>query len=216
MIRRQRHDAPHQADPALYKIVSILLQYPDERVLARLDDVTAAIPAITDASARAAVARFTGWLAAATALDAAQHYVETFDNTRRRGLHLTYYRYGDTRKRGMALLSLNHIYRSAGYPAPDGELPDFLPLVLEFAALAPEPGQRMLHQCRAGLELLGDALRQVGTPYAGLVDAIRAGLPRLAQSERDTLRTLAKEGPPEEQVGLEPFAPPEYLSGGRR
>ncbi|MBO0875252.1 MAG: nitrate reductase molybdenum cofactor assembly chaperone, partial [Pseudonocardia sp.] len=102
------------------------------------------------------------------------------------------------------------------YPAPDGELPDFLPLMLEFAALAPEPGQRMLNQCRTGLELLGDALRQVGTPYAGPVDAIRAGLPALAQRDRDNLRALADEGPPTEQVGLEPFAPPEYLLGGRR
>lgn len=216
MIRRHRGDAPQGADPALYKIVSILLQYPDERVLARLDDVTAAIPAITDASARTAVARFTGWLAAATATEAAQHYVETFDHTRRRSLHLTYYRYGDTRKRGMALLSLNHIYRSAGYPPPAGELPDFLPLVLEFAALVPEPGRRLLNQCRTGLELLGDALHQVGTPYAGLLDAIRAGLPELAQRDRDDLRALAEQGPPAEKVGLEPFAPPEYLAGGLR
>lgn len=216
ILRYRRRTAPPADTRPLHKICSVLLQYPDERVFAHLDTVTAALPAITDRVARESVTRMTNWLADHTPTEAAQHYVATFDHTRRRSLHLTYYRYGDTRKRGMALLSLKHVYRSAGYPAPDGDLPDFLPLVLEFAALAPEPGRRILNQCRAGLELLGDALHQGGTPYAGLVDAIRAGLPELAPQDRDNLRALAEEGPPAEQVGLEPFAPPEYLLGGRR
>ncbi|HVV23555.1 MAG TPA: nitrate reductase molybdenum cofactor assembly chaperone [Pseudonocardiaceae bacterium] len=195
---------------------SILLQYPDDRILAHLDGVTAALPAIPDTTQRDAVARLTDWLATRTPTDAAAHYVATFDHTRRRSLHLTYYRYGDTRKRGMALLALKHTYRRAGHPAPDDELPDFLPLILEFAALAPEAGQRVLALCRAGVELLADALGQYGTPYAGVVDAIRVGLPELADRDRDELRALAEGGPPGEQVGLEPFAPPEYIAGGYR
>ncbi|HET9117563.1 MAG TPA: nitrate reductase molybdenum cofactor assembly chaperone [Pseudonocardiaceae bacterium] len=217
MIRRPRRVLPRPADLALrYKIGSILLRYPDDHVLAHLDDVTAALPAITDAVSRHAVAPLTDWLAARTPTEAAAHYVDTFDHTRRRSLHLTYYRYGDTRKRGMALLALKHTYRQAGYPAPDDELPDFLPLILEFAALAPEPGQRVLALCRAGVELLSDALHQHGTPYAGVVDAIRVGLPGLTDRDRTELRALAEGGPPGEQVGLEPFAPPEYIAGGYR
>lgn len=216
ILRHRRRTAPPTDVRPLHKICSILLQYPDDRVLTHLDTVTAALPAITDGAACHSVTRLTDWLADHTPTEAAQHYVMTFDHTRRRSLHLTYYRYGDTRKRGMALLSLSHIYRCAGYPVPDGELPDFLPLVLEFAALAPEPGRRLLNQCRTGLELLGDALHQADTPYAGLLDAIRAGLPELAQRDRDNLRALAEEGPPAEQVGLEPFAPPEYLTGADR
>ncbi|HEX5407861.1 MAG TPA: nitrate reductase molybdenum cofactor assembly chaperone [Pseudonocardiaceae bacterium] len=217
MIRHQRRVPSHPADLALrYKIGSILLRYPDDRVLAHLDDVTAAIPAITDAASREALARLTDWLAARTPTEAAAHYVDTFDHTRRRSLHLTYYRYGDTRKRGMALLALKHTYRQAGHPAPDEELPDFLPLMLEFAALAPEPGRRLLAMCRAGVELLADALRQRDSPYAGVVDAIRAGLPELTDRDRNELRALAEGGPPGEQVGLEPFAPPDYIAGGSR
>lgn len=216
ILRHRRGTSPPTEARPLHKICSILLQYPDERVLAQLDTVIAALPAITDGAARDSVTRVTTWLADHTPTEAERHYVATFDHTRRRSLHLTYYRYGDTRKRGMALLSLNHIYRSAGYPVPDGELPDFLPLMLEFAALAPEPGRRLLNQCRTGLELLGDALHRLGTPYSGLPGAICAGLPELARRDRDNLRALAEEGPPAEQVGLEPFAPPEYLAGGYR
>jgi nitrate reductase molybdenum cofactor assembly chaperone NarJ/NarW len=205
-----------RADPALlYRITSILLRYPDEHVLPHLGTVTAALPALP-AGTRDPIAGFTGWLAASTPTEAAQHYVATFDHTRRRGLYLTYYRHGDTRARGMALLTLKHVYRQAGFPAPDDELPDFLPLMLEFAALAPQAGQRVLTQCQAGLELLADAVRETGSPYRDLLDVLRAGLPGLGIRQRAELRALAASGPPTEQVGLEPFAPPEYLTGQRR
>ncbi|EWM19184.1 nitrate reductase molybdenum cofactor assembly chaperone [Kutzneria sp. 744] len=217
MTRLRRRSAPNPADTALlYKIASILLSYPDERVHARLDDVTAALPTIGAPTPRASVAGFVNWMAAMTPTEAAAHYVTTFDHTRRRSLYLTYYRHGDTRARGMALLALKHLYRNAGYPAPESELPDFLPLVLEFAALAPEPGHRILIQCQAGLELLADALRDANSPYAGLLDMIRDRLPELHQRDRDNLRALAATGPPSEVVGLEPFAPPEYLAGEHR
>lgn len=208
-----RRTAPGPEPPVLlHKISSILLQYPDDRVREHLDAVTAALPALPGA-ARDAVGGCVGWLAASTPAEAAQHYVATFDHTRRRSLYLTYYRYGDTRNRGLALLALKHLYRATGFAVADGELPDYLPLMLEFAVLAPESGQRVLGQCRAGLELLSEGLHEVATPYAGPVDAIRAGLPELSRRDRDQLRALAQHGPPAEQVGLEPFTP---AAGGQR
>ncbi|QRP42767.1 nitrate reductase molybdenum cofactor assembly chaperone [Amycolatopsis sp. FDAARGOS 1241] len=217
MIRRTRRAAPRPTDtPLVDKITSILLQYPDNRVLALLPDVTAALPAITDAAARDSLGGFACWLAGRTPLEAAQHYVVTFDHTRRRSLYLTYYRHGDTRARGMALLALKHTYRQAGFPAPEDELPDFLPLMLEFAAAAPEPGRRVLIQCQAGLELLTEAVSATDSPYAALLDVVRAHLPALQPRHRAELRALSDAGPPVEQVGLEPFAPPEYVTGGHR
>lgn len=209
-----RHRGPGPA--LLYKITSILLRYPDDQVLARLDNVAAALPAIGDPRVRASVAGVVDWLGTVPATEAAQHYVSTFDHTRRRSLHLTYYRHGDTRARGMALLALKHTYRSAGYEPPEHELPDFLPLILEFAALAPEPGTRILIQCQAGLELLRPALHEVASPYGHLIDALCRQLPALPLRHRTALKRLAAEGPPTEQVGLEPFAPPEYFTGEHR
>lgn len=212
MIRRGRRTAAH---PLLYTIASILLRYPDERVLARLDDIATAVPALPEQADRDRIGEVVDWLRATTPTMAAQHYVATFDHTRRRGLYLTYYRHGDTRQRGMALLALKHTYRQAGHPPPDDELPDFLPLVLEFAAAAPDAGHRVLVRCQAGLELLRRGLADAGSHYLPVVAAVCSGLPELGPRQRAELDRLAAAGPPVEQVGLEPFAPPEYVSGPR-
>nr|BFD81001.1 nitrate reductase molybdenum cofactor assembly chaperone [Streptomyces sp. Xyl84] len=199
--------------PVVHRVAAVLLRYPDPATLACLDDVTEALPAVTDATDRARLAAVAAHLRALTPTEAAQHYVATFDHTRRRSLHLTYYRHGDTRARGMALLALKHTYRQAGQEPPEDELPDFLPLVLEFAALAPEPGHRVLVQCRAGLELLRRALAQRCDPYTPVLETVCGRLPRPGRRERDTWQRLAADGPPAEQVGLDPFAPPEYMAG---
>ncbi|WP_225732015.1 MULTISPECIES: nitrate reductase molybdenum cofactor assembly chaperone [unclassified Nocardia] len=201
------------AQPLLHAVSSILLRYPDQELYRQLDTIGAALPAIARADARAAVAGLLTWLTARTPTEAAENYVATFDLARRRSMHLTYYRYGDTRARGMALLTLKQCYRRAGHRPPESELPDFLPLILEFAVHEPDAGRDILSRCRDGLELLADALREMASPYAPLVDTVRAQLPPLPSSERKRLRDLAVDGPPEERIGLEPFAPPEYLTG---
>jgi nitrate reductase delta subunit len=217
MNRRPRSATSRPSDAALlYRITSILLRYPDHDVRGLLDQITAALPALPESAVRGRIAEVARWLCATPTTRAAEHYVATFDHTRRRSLHLTYYRHGDTRARGMALLAINHTYREAGYAPPEGELPDFLPLVLEFASAAPEPGERVLIENRAGLELLTDAVHEADSPYAELLDVVRDRLPELGPRLRDELRALAANGPPSERVGLEPFAPPEYVTGERR
>ena len=147
----------------------------------------------------------------------AQHYVETFDLRRRCALYLTYYRYGDTRKRGMAMLAFKTAYRDAGFIPSEDELPDYLPMVLDFAALT-AAGERLLRSHRADLELLRRALAKADSPYGDVVAAVCAQLPRLGRRELGLVLTAWEAGPPREEVGLEPFAPPEYLAGpgGRR
>jgi nitrate reductase delta subunit len=142
--------------------------------------------------------------------------VETFDLRRRTSLYLTYYLHGDTRKRGMALLRLRRLYSAAGLGVATDELPDYLPLMLEFAALAPDGfATTLLDEHRPAVELLRAGLHDADSPYAHLLDALAAGLPRLTPRERDRVRKLAADGPPSEQVGLEPFAPPEVMPEAR-
>ena len=144
-----------------------------------------------------------------------RHYVETFDLRRRCCLYLTYYAFGDTRKRGMALLRFTHAYRAAGFTIGSAELPDHLAVVCEFAARRPEPGLRLLRENRAGIELLRLALADVQSPYLDVIDLVRAVLPEPAPRDLQQALELARSGPPAEEVGLEPFAPPEYM-GARR
>ncbi len=138
-------------------------------------------------------------------------YVETFDNRRRCNLFLTYFAHGDTRKRGMALLRFKQTYLRSGSVLDDAELPDHLCVVLEYAAtIDQERGRGLMLDHRAGLELLRLSLADTGSPWAPVVDAVTATLPPLRGDERDAVRRLAAEGPPEEEVGLAPFATPEF------
>ena len=194
-----------------YKLASVLLQYPTRAVFDGLGELDAAAGSAPRA-ARGHLAAFLAWLRATPPNEVAQHYVETFDLRRRCALYLTYYRHGDTRRRGMALLAFKTAYRTAGLTPPADELPDYLPVVLDFAAVAPA-GADLLRRHRADLELLRRALHEAGTPYARLIDAVCAQLPRLGRRDLLRVRAAEQQGPPAEDVGLEPFAPPGYLTG---
>jgi nitrate reductase molybdenum cofactor assembly chaperone NarJ/NarW len=195
-----------------YKLASVLLQYPSAALFQGLDELDAYAADTPSKSARAAFAQFLTWLRATPPTEVAQHYVETFDLRRRCALYLTYYRYGDTRKRGMAMIIFKTAYRDAGFVPSEDELPDYLPMVLDFADLCSR-GERLLHAHRADLELLRRALDKAPTPYASVVTAVCAQLPKLGRREIGQVRKAWESGPPSEEVGLEPFAPPEYLAG---
>ena len=195
-----------------YKLASLLLQYPTMALVDGIAELDAAAAQTSPKASREAFARFLGWLRATPPTEVAQHYVETFDLRRRCALYLTYYRYGDTRNRGMSMILFKSAYRAAGLDPTEDELPDYLPMVLDFAALSPR-GEALLRRHRADLELLRRALEQAGTPYADVVVAVAAQLPKLGRRELGLVRAAWDSGPPREDVGLEPFAPPEYLTG---
>ena len=202
------------SETAAYKLASVLLQYPTAALLDGLDELGAFAATTSPRSARDAFARFLAWLRATPPADVAQHYVQTFDLRRRCALYLTYYRYGDTRKRGLAMVAFKTAYRDAGFIPSEDELPDYLPMVLDFAALTGR-GQRLLRARRADLELLRRALAKTESPYQDVVAAVCAQLPRLRRRELSQVLAAWETGPPREEVGLEPFAPPDYLAGYR-
>lgn len=193
---------------------ALCLEYPDDDWHGQLPLLQQAAQALAG-TAGIALDHFVAHAAQATPGGLARHYVETFDLRRRCCLYLTYYAFGDTRKRGMALLRFTHEYRAAGFTIGSAELPDHLAVVCEFAARRPEPGLRLMHENRAGIELLHLALTEAQSPYAGVIDLVRAVLPEPAPRDLQQALELARTGPPAEEVGLEPFAPPEYM-GARR
>jgi nitrate reductase assembly molybdenum cofactor insertion protein NarJ len=107
-----------------------------------------------------------------------------------------------------------------GGAGPGGtELPDYLPVVLEYAATGDlADGLALLQEHRAGVELLRLALHDVGSPYASVVEAVCALLPGPSPEDEAAARRLARTGPPQESVGLEPYAaaPPGGAGGERR
>ncbi len=202
--------APRARTP--FKLLSLLLQYPSERLLGAREEIRAAVRDLPPSAQREAIAHFCAYWLEAAPTTLAQTYVETFDLQKRSGLYLSFYLYGDTRRRGVELLRLKQMYRAAGLLLERGELPDYLPVMLEFAALAPHGyGEAVLGEYRAALALLQMSLHELTSPYAHLLDALCLGLPELTLPERERLRRLIAEGPPREDVGLEPFAPPEVM-----
>ncbi|MER6558033.1 nitrate reductase molybdenum cofactor assembly chaperone [Streptomyces sp. NPDC001027] len=195
---------------AAWQVQSLLLAYPDQRLPDRLTlarRVAATQPRAV-ADPLEAFAEHAGRTAPG---DLAADYVATFDHRRRCCPYLTYYAHGDTRKRGVALLRLKQAYARAGWRLGDDELPDHLAVVLEFAAAEPSAGARLLTEHRAGLELLRLALRDAGSPWAPVLASVSATLPALRGDDREAVARLAAQGPPDEQVGLDPYAPPGFL-----
>lgn len=211
--RRPKPTLPPEQLTIVWQSVSLLLDYPDQNLLARAELVRSAshgLPAAIGDSLRV----FLDHLEATPLPQLQADYVETFDTRRRCNLFLTYFAHGDTRKRGMALLRFKQTYLQAGFELDDAELPDHLCVVLEFAATIDQvAGRDLMLDHRAGLELLRLSLRDLDSPWSHLIDAVTATLPPLRGAERDAVRRLAAEGPPEEEVGLAPFASPQFSPG---
>nr|WP_232012575.1 nitrate reductase molybdenum cofactor assembly chaperone [Propionibacterium australiense] len=132
-----------------------------------------------------------------------EHYVETFDQRRRCALYLSYYAEGDTRGRGQAIWAFREIMRAAGFEQRREELTDYLPIVLEFAALDEQGmGEELLQTHREGLEVIRAALVEVGSPYAELLEALVAVLPEPDAATIASYHKLISQGPPTELVGL--------------
>jgi nitrate reductase delta subunit len=197
-----------------WKLFSVLLQYPDDELLdstAELELVAASLPV----GQRVPAERFLAYLRSTPPAVLRQAYVEAFDFDRRAAMHLTWHTHGDRRQRGIELVRLKRRYAEAGLPLADGELPDYLPVLLEFAELRPAEGGVLLVGLRPSLELVRAALHERRSPYADLLDAVCTVLPKPTARQLEQARRLALAGPPAELVGLEPFTAPDAVGAGR-
>lgn len=186
----------------LYRVASACLAYPGDEFAADLGSFDAALRATRHPAARG-LREFLSTTSGFTADQRTAAYVDTFDFTNRHSLYLTWWTDGDTRNRGVALVRFKEHYRAHGFDFADDELPDFLPAVLEFCALART--NTLLLEHRPALELLRIALAEKGNPYAAVLESVCATLPGASPTDRASARAMARGGPPRETVGLEPY-----------
>ncbi|UEL28173.1 nitrate reductase molybdenum cofactor assembly chaperone [Pseudarthrobacter sp. L1SW] len=194
-------------DQVVYMAGAWCLSYPDEDLLAK-------VPLM-----RAALAEFPGVvehfrevldaLEATPLMESQAHYVREFDLSRRHALHLSYWTDGDTRRRGEVLGSFKKAYRQSDILVDtQGELPDYLPMVLEYTALVDfEAGRELLIQYRPSLEMLKFGLLKDNLPHARILQAICATLPGKSPADEQAVMRMAGYGPPTEAVGLDPYDP---------
>jgi len=182
-------------DRLVWQAASLLLAYPDERLADRLRTVDELRACVTGPAADL-LARTASALQMSDPMTRATDYVETFDLRRRSTLYLTYWTSGDTRNRGREMLAFAEVYRDAGVRPPDDEAPDYLPVVLEFAATVdPVAGRRLLVEYRVSIDVVRAALTDCRSPYADTVAAVCETLPScMARACRMTSRSSSSSG----------------------
>ncbi len=157
------------------RVLARLLSYPDRALRADLPDVRAALrvdralPAARKDELYALIAT----LENGDAIDHEARYVELFDRGRATSLHLFEHVHGDSRERGTALVDLLQTYEAAGLLLAPGELPDFLPALLEFASTQPYAQSRsLLGEMAHLINAIFSALLQRKSAYASVVGAL--------------------------------------------
>lgn len=193
----------------VHQVSSWCLSYPDRALAERLPDLVAAVAEQPRGPATDPLRGFLQHLTSLSRAERERDYVRIFDLSRNHALYLSYWTDGDTRRRGDVLTGFKQHYRDSGFLVDtSGELPDYLPMVLEYAAVAdPERGCALLQEYRPSLEMLRIALAEEQTPYADVLVSICATLPGASPADRAAVMQMAGLGPPTESVGLEPYDP---------
>lgn len=162
---------------ATLKALSSILSYPTADLQAARDEILAAIDedAALPAVNRGSVAKLVFDIREADLLDAQAAYVDLFDRTRSLSLHLFEHVHGESRDRGQAMVALRERYFAAGFDIAANELPDHLPLLLEFLSLRPqEEARELLAEVGPIVARIGERLRRRESPYAAAFEALVA------------------------------------------
>jgi nitrate reductase delta subunit len=160
-----------------FKVLSCLLAYPEPALLASGAELTAAIAdeGLLPAAHQTAVMTFLADLTALDPLEAQERYVALFDRNRSLSLHLYEHVHGESRDRGQAMVQLGEIYRLHGVEIDAQELPDYLPLFLEFLSLLPlKAAASLLSEAVHVVAALQEKLTSRASPYAAVMAAIVA------------------------------------------
>lgn len=151
-------------------LVSRLLQYPDDAFKAELAQMQTVAERLAPGPLADAVRRFLEYVRSQSAIALQEHYTAAFDIAPATTLNLTYHAYGDTEQRAAALARLARTYATAGWSPATGELPDYLPLMLEFLSLCPAADPSgPVRQALEGLGPYIERLAPSAPEYAALI-----------------------------------------------
>lgn len=158
------------------KIISLLLSYPSAELLAGAPELKAALDG-DDMIAREVkllLGRLIDDLADQDLYDAQERYVYLFDRSRSLSLHLFEHVHGESRDRGQAMVDLMTMYEDSGFVIDAKELPDYLPLFLEFLSTrSVEEVNDLLAQTAHITAALGERLKKRDSIYANAFSALR-------------------------------------------
>jgi nitrate reductase molybdenum cofactor assembly chaperone NarJ/NarW len=180
------------------KVLSALLTYPTPELLDAADELKAVLlrEGVLRKSALDGVLALIDALGAGDLFDAQERYILLFDRTRSLSLHLFEHVHGESRDRGQAMVDLIKVYEDGGFTPTLSELPDFLPLFLEYASIQPlEAALELIGEPGHVFAALSERLGKRGSPYKAVFEALVA----LAKAKLDAaaLAVLCAEPDPE-------------------
>ncbi|HJV07297.1 MAG TPA: nitrate reductase molybdenum cofactor assembly chaperone [Chromobacteriaceae bacterium] len=156
---------------SLFKITSALLCYPEAELLAALDDIRSELQ--TSPTAASMLEPLLVQLEGGELIALQENYVQTFDRSPAHSLHLFEHIHGEDRARGQAMVDLMEEYKAHGFEPVCAELPDYVPLFLEFLSQCePEEGSRLLGDAVHVLGHIAAKLRESSSPYVGVLDLL--------------------------------------------
>ncbi len=162
-----------------YKALSALLSYPSRELQEAAGEIAEVLEgeALLSPEALGAIRPLIGEMASWDIYDLQERYVLLFDRSRTLSLNLFEHVHGESRERGPAMLDLLETYRAGGYELAATELPDHLPILLEFLSTLPEAeALELLKDAGHIIAALAERLTRRESPYA----AVMAGLSELA------------------------------------
>jgi nitrate reductase delta subunit len=197
-----------------FKVISLLLMYPESDWLAALPEMHAALVDETDLNGEAAthMAPLFDLLHETRLITLQENYVATFDRNPSHSLHLFEHIHGESRDRGSAMIDLLNEYWKYDFDASSSELPDYVPLFLEFLSLLPaDEALALLGDAVHVLATIGRKLDGNGSPYATAFQVLEALSPVAAQElaeppVRDMDEAMEMFGPTAD--GIEPLLKP--------
>jgi nitrate reductase delta subunit len=197
-----------------FKVLSLLLCYPASDWLAELPQMHAELIAEADCNGHAAtrLVPLFDLLHESRLIVLQENYVATFDRTPSHSLHLFEHIHGESRDRGSAMIDLLEEYWKYDFDASAAELPDYVPLFLEFLSLLPaEKALELLGDAVHVLATLGRRLDAHGSPYAAVFQVLEALSPVTPQTlaeppVRDMDEAMERFGPSID--GVEPLLQP--------
>ena len=160
-----------------FKVLSALLSYPSEELVSSAGELRAALvdEDLVVSDKRRALNLLIGEIGADDLIDLQERYVELFDRTRSLSLYLFEHVHGESRDRGQAMIDLQSLYEKSGLAIGAHELPDYLPLFLEYLSTRPlDETCQLLGQTVHILAAIGERLAKRQSHYAAIFDALVA------------------------------------------
>jgi nitrate reductase molybdenum cofactor assembly chaperone NarJ/NarW len=155
------------------RLLSALLQYPDHELLGHIEMIETEVDDMPSKEMKKCMGDFLLYLKTHSPIKLQEGYTAAFDMNPTTTLNLTYHMYGDNEKRADMLARLQQRYQDAGYERTTGELPDFLPMMLEFLSVCRESENTgVIWECLRGLEGVVDRLQKAAPPYAALLQPL--------------------------------------------